>query len=226
MLKMRWEDLLFLHWAVAPEQVRPHLPAGLELDTFDGKAWLGVVPFTMASTRFRWLPPMPTARRFPECNLRTYVRHGDRLGVWFFSLDAHSRLAVEGARLGFGLPYFVADMASSRDGDQVAYRSRRTDRRGPEATFEGKWRPAGDWRQAAPGTLEQFLVERYSLFSVRRGKLVRGDVAHPPWQLAEAQVELVDCDMARLLDLELDGPPVSALATRDIDVEAARPFAV
>ena len=117
-------------------------------------------------------------------------------------------------------------MASSRDGDQVAYRSRRTDRRGPKATFEGNWRPAGDWRQAAPGTLEQFLVERYSLFSVRRGKLLRGDVAHPPWQLAAADVELQTCDMARLLDLQLRGPPVSALATQPIDVEAARPSQV
>lgn len=223
---MRWEDLLFLHWAVAPERVRPQLPAGLELDTFDGRAWLGVVPFTMASTRFRWLPSMPTARRFAECNLRTYVRCGERAGVWFFSLDAHSRLAVEGARLGFGLPYFAADMASRRAGDRVHYCSRRTDRRAPPARFEGSWRAAGPVAVAADGSLEQFLVERYSLFAVRRGRLVRGDVAHAPWQLAPAEVDLQVCDMTRLLDLELEGAPVSALATQPLDVEAARPSAV
>ena len=226
MLQMRWQDLLFLHWPVEPAAVRPHLPEGLTLDTFDGRAWLGVVPFTMASTRFRWLPPMPTARCFPECNLRTYVRCGDRAGVWFFSLDAHSRLAVEGARIGFGLPYFVADMTSQRDGERIVYRSRRVDRRGPPATFEGSWRAEGAWRTAAPGSLEHFLVERYSLFALRRGRLVRGDVAHPPWQLAAADVELQNCDMARLLDLQLRGPPVSALATQPIDVEAARPSQV
>jgi uncharacterized protein YqjF (DUF2071 family) len=226
MLRMRWQDLLFLHWPVAPDVVRPHLPAGLELDTFDGRAWLGVVPFTMASTRFRWLPPMPTASCFPECNLRTYVRCGDRAGVWFFSLDAHSRLAVEGARFGFGLPYFVADMESRSDGDRVSYRSRRTDRRGPPATFEGSWRPTGARRQAAPGTLEHFLVERYSLFALRRGRLVRGDVVHEPWQLATADVALQECDMARLLDLQLDGPPASALATQPVDVQAMRPLGV
>lgn len=223
---MRWEDLLFLHWAVAPERVRRHLPAGLELDTFDGSAWLGVVPFTMASTRFRWLPPVPTASRFPECNLRTYVRCGERKGVWFFSLDAHSRLAVEGARLGFGLPYFVADMASQRDGDRVCYRSRRTDRRAPPAVFEGSWRPRGPWREAADGSLEQFLVERYSLFATRRGRLVRGDVAHAPWRLAAADVDLRTCDMARLLGMDLNGSPDSVLATQAVDVEAARPSAV
>lgn len=226
MLKMRWEDLLFLHWAVDPSVVRPHLPDGLELDTFDGRAWLGVVPFTMASTRFRCLPPMPTASRFPECNLRTYVRCGDRPGVWFFSLDAHSRLAVAGARFGFGLPYFVADMASRRDGERVVYRSRRTDRRAPPAEFVGSWRSLGEPRVAEPGSLEQFLVERYSLFAVRRGRLLRGDVAHEPWRLSAAEVAIERCDMAQLLGTTLDGAPVSALATQPIDVEARKPFAV
>jgi len=226
MLKMRWEDLLFVHWAVEPSVVRPHLPAGLELDTFDGRAWLGVVPFTMAGTRFRGLPPMPTANRFPECNLRTYVRCGDRAGVWFFSLDAHSRLAVAGARFGFGLPYFVADMATRRDGDRVVYRSRRTDRRAPPAEFVGSWRPVGDPFVAQPGTLEQFLVERYSLFALRRGRLLRGDVAHEPWQLSPAEVAFERCDMTRLLGIELGGEPDSVLATKPVDVEAARPFAV
>ena len=223
MLHMRWEDLLFLHWPIDPGRVRSFVPEGLELDTFDGHAWLGVVPFTMAGTRFRCMPPVPTANRFPEINLRTYVRCGDRAGVWFFSLDAHSRLAVEGARIGFGLPYFVAEMCSRREGGRVVYRSRRADRRGPPAVFDGSWRAAGRWRPAEPATLEHFLVERYSLFSVRRGRLLRGDVDHPPWQLAAAEVDLQTCEMARLLGLSLDGAPVSALATQPIQVRAASP---
>jgi len=226
MLKMRWEDLLFLHWAVAPEIIRPHLPQSLELDTYDGQAWLGVVPFTMASTRFRCLPPMPTAHRFPECNLRTYVRCGDHAGVWFFSLDAGSRLAVEGARLGFGLPYFAADMQSVRVGDQVKHRSRRRDRRGPPAEFEASWSPVGEWREADPATLEHFLVERYSLFSLRRGRLLRGDVTHPRWQLSEARAEVTACDMTRLLGLHLNGEPALVLAARPLEVHALRPYSV
>ncbi|MEC9048958.1 MAG: DUF2071 domain-containing protein [Planctomycetota bacterium] len=226
MLLMRWEDLLFLHWAVEPDALRRFLPAGLELDTFDGRAWLGVVPFTMAATRFRCLPPVPTANRFPELNLRTYVRCGDRAGVWFFSLDAHSRLAVEGARVGFGLPYFFAEMQSRREGARVSYKSRRVDRRGPPAGFEGAWRPVGPWQAAVPGSLEHFLVERYSLFAVRRGRLLRGDVVHPPWRLAAADVALEVCDATRLVDLELDGAPCSALAAQPVLVRAAKPFAV
>ncbi|MCK5943775.1 MAG: DUF2071 domain-containing protein, partial [Planctomycetes bacterium] len=174
----------------------------------------------------RWLPPVPTATRFPECNLRTYVRCGERAGVWFFSLDAHSRLAVEGARLGFGLPYFRAEMATRRDGERVTYRSRRVDRRGPPAEFAAAWRPRGAPRPAAAGSLEHFLVERYSLFAVRRGRLLRGDVEHAPWQLMDVDLQLDRCDMTRLLDLPLDGPPLSALAARTLAVEAARPFAV
>ena len=223
MLTMRWEDLLFLHWPVDPGVVRQHVPEELEIDTYDGAAWLGVVPFTMASTRFRWLPPMPTASRFPECNLRTYVRRGSQSGVWFFSLDAHSRLAVEGARLGFGLPYFRADMRSYKDDGAIVYRSRRTDRRGPPAVFEGTWRPEGPWRPAVVGSLEHFLVERYSLFAVRRGRMLRGDVRHQPWRLARADVSIDECDMAQLLDFELQGEPASVLATQPIDVEAVRP---
>ena len=154
-LTMRWEELLFLHWPVAAAALRPHLPPGLELELFDGTAWLGVVPFRMARTRCRWLPPMPTAHTFPELNLRTYVRGGGRSGVWFFSLDAASRLAVEGARLGFGLPYFAARMACARDGERVRYRSERTDARGPAAVFRGEWRAMGPFAPARPGTLEQ-----------------------------------------------------------------------
>src|SRR5437867_5100192 len=105
---MRWHDLLFLHWPVRPEIIRPLIPNGLELDTFDGAAWIGVVPFRMTGVRLRWLPPLPGISAFPELNVRTYVRVRDRPGVYFFSLDAGSRTAVAMARAWFHLPYFHA----------------------------------------------------------------------------------------------------------------------
>ena len=219
-LTMRWEELLFLHWPMAAAVLRPHLPAGLELETFDGSAWLGVVPFRMARTRLRWLPPVPTTHTFPEINLRTYVRAGGRSGVWFFSLDAASRLAVESARLGFGLPYFAARMACRRDGECVHYHSERTDWRGPAASFRGDWRPVGSFAPAVRGTLLHFLVERYCMFVSRRGRLMCGEVAHAPWQLAAAEVRLEANDMTRLLGCELLGPPVSALVAAPLDVVA------
>lgn len=216
---MDWTELAFLHWPVGPEPLRRLLPAGLELDTFDGSAWLGVVPFFMRM-RFRWLPPLPGGHRFPEINLRTYVRHGDRGGVWFFSLDAASRLAVAGARLGFGLPYFDAEMRCDRRGTEVAYESERVDRRAPPAHFRARYRPAGEFAAAAAGTLEHFLTERYAMYVARRGRLLCGDVAHEPWRLARAEVDLDVCDMARLAGTGLTGPPVSAMVAAPQQVVA------
>lgn len=230
-LRMRWRDLLFLHWPVEPGALQRHLPDGLRVETFDGAAWLGVVPFVMDDTRVRWLPPVPTARRFPECNLRTYVRprgaggHA-RPGVWFFSLDAHSRLAVEGARWSFGLPYFRAAMRCRRDADAVDYASERTDRRAPPARFAARWRQAGAFAPARPGTLEHFLVERYCLYAVRGGRLIVGDVAHAPWQLAAADVALAECDMTQLVGVELPAAPRSALVAAPLDVLGWSPVAV
>ena len=224
-LTMRWEDLLFLHWPIDAGQLRPLLPPRLQLDTYDGYAWLGVVPFTMAKTRFRRLPIVPTAHRFPECNLRTYVRVGERTGVWFFSLDAASRLAVEGARLGFGLPYFRARMRSEHVADnRCRYDSERIDRRAPAATFRATYDLASsDAAPAVAGTLEHFLVERYCLFALRRGHLVCGEIAHEPWRLSPARVDLEACDMARLVGAELVDAPVSVLAAQPIEVAAWSP---
>lgn len=223
---MRWEELLFLHWRVDAAALQRALPAGVAVETFDGSAWLGVVPFRMAATRFRWLPPMPTAHTFPELNVRTYVRVGDTSGVWFFSLDAASRLAVEGARWSFGLPYFRARMTCRREGDVVSYASERMDRRGPAATFSASWRVLGSPRRAAAGSLEYFLTERYCLFTQRRGELLRGDIAHVSWQLAPADVQLPTCEMTRLLGGALPGAPESALAASPLTVAAWAPVRV
>lgn len=223
---MGWHELLFLHWRVPAPALQAQLPRGVELETFDGSAWLGVVPFRMVDTRFRWLPHLPTAHTFPELNLRSYVRVGDRSGVWFWSLDAASRLVVEGARLGFGLPYLRARMQCERIGDEVRYRSERTDRRGPPATFVGRWRPAGPFEPAVVGSLEHWLCERYCLFAQRRGRLVIGEIAHPPWRLAKAEVHLDVCDMVRLVGVTLDEAPVSALVAAPLEVVAWSPRVV
>src|SRR5688500_5474109 len=124
---MRWHELLFMHWPVPAAALRPLIPAGLELDTFDGSAWLGVVPFRMSGIRRRLLPPVPGTAAFPELNVRTYVTAGAKPGVWFFSLDAANRLAVRVARWTFHLPYYDATMSCTRDrAGEVAYRSTRT----------------------------------------------------------------------------------------------------
>lgn len=226
-LSMQWTELAFLHWPVDPASVRPHLPPGLELETHGGDAWLGVVPFRMRRTRFRFLPPLPTAHEFPELNVRTYVRCGDRAGVWFFSLDAGSRLAVEGARATFGLPYFHADTTVEQKGELVSFTSRRTDRRGPPARFAAGYCSGGRSRPAAPGTLEHFLVERYCLFTAsKHGALRIGEIAHEPWQLQPASVQLGTCDMTRLLGFDLPDHAPFALCAEPLTVASWTPRSV
>ena len=234
---MTWRDLCFLHWRIDPSVLRAFVPPGLELDVFDGSAWLGVVPFEMRDTRMAWLPSVPGTRHFLELNLRTYVRGGDHAGVWFFSLDAASRLAVRAARATFALPYFDARMSIEKreGGAWVRYRSeRRGVFGGPASVFSGRYRPIADVRRSEPGTLEHFLTERYCLFaqkgygvqrSLRRG-LLRGDIWHEPWPLQLAECELEACDVFRLIGLERPIEPPIAHFARQIDVDAYAPVRV
>ena len=149
-MRMRWADLLFAHWPMDPAILRPLVAPDLDLDTFDGRAWLGIVPFRMEAVAPRGLPAVPRLSVFPELNVRTYVTHQGRPGVWFLSLDAASPLTVIGARRWFHLPYVHARMTALRDGDGVVYRSTRCDRSVRGATFEGRYGPSGPVEIAPP----------------------------------------------------------------------------
>ena len=219
--RMRWCDLAFLHWPVPPDALRHLVPSSLRIDTYDGQAWLGIVPFRMEGVRLRRTPPVPTTHAFPEINVRTYVRTADRAGVWFFSLDAASRLAVRGARLLYHLPYFDAKIAVTSGPEVISYDSRRVHRRAPPAQFVARYRPISDAYEALPGTLEHFLVERYCLFMFdeRRG-LGLLDVDHEPWPLQRASVDVVMNTMADAAGIALPlARPVVHFA-RALDVRA------
>jgi len=190
-----------MHWQVPESLVRPLLPAGLEIDRFDGSAWVGVIPFHMTGVRPRLLPRF-TASSFPEVNVRTYVRHGGKPGVWFFSLDAADRLAVWTARRCFHLPYEFAAMATSCSGEVVEYRSRRMGM--PEAQILCRYKPIGPPFRSVPGTLSYWLTERYCLFAVNRaGMIFRGDIHHAPWPLQPAEAEIDTNTMTAALGIAL-----------------------
>lgn len=211
-MHMTWYDLAFLHWPVEPSLLRPHLPSGLELETFDGKAWLGVVPFAMSQVRPRFVPSVPWLSKFLELNVRTYVAAEGKPGVWFFSLDAANPLAVRGARWTFHLPYFDARMRLDHEADGwLRYRSERTHRRAAPATFAARYRPAGDVYAAAIGTFDHWLIERYCLYAAdRRGRIFRGEILHSPWPIQRAEVELAENGMAEQLGFSL--PAVAPVA--------------
>lgn len=213
---MTWHDLLFAHWRIEAQLLRPHIPPGLALQTFDGSAWLGVVPFRMSGIRLRGLPGMPTTRRFAEINVRTYVTDGNKPGVWFFSLDAHSRLAVAIARRWFRLNYVHARINCGGE-ECVTYDSRRHG--ATPAEFEARYRPTGEMFHAQPGTLEHFLTERYCLYAVARaGAIYRAEIHHEPWPLQPAEVQIARNTMAAPLGITLDRPPNSVLFARRLDV--------
>ncbi len=176
---MRWRDALFAHWPVAPSVVDERLPDGLEADTFDGRAWLGVVGFRMEDIRPRGCPVGLT---FPELNLRTYVRGGEKDGIYFFNLDADDRLGVAVARRAFRLPYYYAAMRHERRGRAVRLRSRRLHPGVPSLGFEGTYGPVGG--RVEDRALADFLTERYRFYTANDdGRLFAGDVVHDPWPL-------------------------------------------
>jgi uncharacterized protein YqjF (DUF2071 family) len=208
-MAQNWHDLLFAHWEVPVEKMREQVPRGLEIDTFRGQAWIGVVPFRMSGVRLRGTPAVPGLSAFPELNVRTYVTAGGKPGVWFFSLDAANRIAVEAARAWFHLPYFSARMTSEAGGDEIRYVSKRTDRRGHGESLHVKYGACGNCGNAKSGTLEHFLTERYCLYAERLdGTLLRGEIHHGPWTLQTARAEFGENTMTTALGLELSGEPV------------------
>jgi uncharacterized protein YqjF (DUF2071 family) len=210
-MMQRWNDLLFAHWPIPAAKLEPLLPAGLEVDTFEGTGWLGVVPFWMDRVQIRGIPRIPGASRFPELNLRTYVRerNTNRAGVYFFCLEASNPLAVVVARTVFHLPYHWARMSiQSRQEREFTYQSQRLLSAAP-VRFRAHYRGLGKLRsldQTRPGSIEYFLTERYCLFTTNRtGQLLRGDIHHMPWPLEAAEAEIERNDLPAAYGIELPG---------------------
>ena len=228
----RWTDLLFVHWRFPAAVVRPLLPAELTLDTWEGDAWVGLVPFCMSRVRPWWSPPVPGISYFCETNVRTYVHfRGRDPGVWFFSLDASNSLAVRVARWRWHLPYFRAEMSLARSGDRVRYSSHRLwpGTAGPGCTIRttvgpplghetpARALPAG---RALPGTLEYFLIERYILYaSPAPGRLLAGRVHHRPYPIREAQLEELDETLLAATGLAPPSPPCHMAFSDGVDVD-------
>jgi hypothetical protein len=222
-----WVNLLFAHWPLSPATLRPLVPESLALDTFDGEAWIAVAPFVIESLRFRGAPGVPGLSRFPEINVRTYVRHGDKPGVFFFSLDAGSSLAVISARRFYALPYFPAAFEITERDGWFHYASRRTQRSAAPAECNVSYRPRSRVRDATPPALAEWLTERYCLYAVdRRGRVRCADILHERWPLQDAEVEFRTNTMTRGLGITL--PDVAPLAhfSRRLDVRVWAPHVV
>jgi uncharacterized protein YqjF (DUF2071 family) len=195
-----WARISFLHWPAHPGVLQPRLPAGLTIDTFDGTGWIGLTPFHLTGLRVRGLPPLPGLSNFPETNLRTYVRGPAGPGIWFFSLDAASTLAVLAARAAYGLPYHRATMRVDVDGPRVEYES---SRHGAAAVIAVEAGPA----LSEPDPRARFLTERYRLYVGSRRGLATAPVAHEPWPLHRATLLTLSETLRAAAGLAADTAP-------------------
>jgi hypothetical protein len=208
-----WDWLLFAHWRVPLDRVRRHVPEELPIDSFDGDAWIGVTPFVLNGLRLRATPPPPGLSSFPELNVRTYVTVEDKPGIWFFSLDAGSRIAVEAARRAYRLPYFHARMEVEHDEEGIRYASDRRSAGERPASLRARYAPDGPTYTAEQGSLEAFLAERYCLYTVHDGAVFRAEIHHPPWPLQHARADFDVSTMAPP-GLPTDGEPELHYAER------------
>jgi uncharacterized protein YqjF (DUF2071 family) len=220
-MRMRWRELLFAHWIVDAAVVRPLIPAALELDLFEGRCYVGAVPFLMENVSPRFLPPLPGLHAFPELNLRTCVTAGGKPGVWFFSLDAGQKLAVRAARRFFHLPYFDANFEIDIAGGQVEYKSVRTHSGAAVAQFSATYRPLGTVYEADPGTLDAWLTDRYCLYSADpSGNTYRGEIDHAPWPLQRAEASIHKNTLGDSLGIRMLELPAALHFAKSLDVRA------
>jgi uncharacterized protein YqjF (DUF2071 family) len=206
-----WDDLLFVHYRVPIETLRPLVPEGLELQEHSGTGWLSVTPFVITGLRARGLLPLPYASSFRELNVRTYVTRDEKPGIWFFSLDASSQIAVEAARRLYRLPYFRADISVRRLGEDLLYDCSR----GAGKAFSAAYRAEGATFNAGPGSLEHFLTERYCLYAEHEGALYRAEIHHGPWPLQPAKAR-IDLNTMPPVKVSQEDPLVHYSARQDV----------
>ena len=219
-MAQRWNTLLFAHWQVSADALRPLVPQPLTLDLHAGAAWVSVTPFYLSHLRPVGIPALPWVSEFPELNVRTYVTVDDKPGVYFFSLDAGNQLAVIAARATYHLPYYQASMSmrEGRDG-MIQYHSRRTHAGAPPAAFDGQYRPAGKISESQPGSLDYWLTERYCLYSLDSAHhLYRSEIHHRPWALQPAEAEIRRNTMAEASGIALGPTPQRLSFAYQLDV--------
>tara|TARA_B100000767_G_scaffold202423_1_gene189312 strand:+ start:270 stop:1004 length:735 start_codon:yes stop_codon:yes gene_type:complete len=200
-LVQEWRNLSFMHWEVDIDKLRPHIPEGLEIDLFEGKAYVGTIPFLMKNVRPRLLPTVPGISTFPEFNVRTYVTKNGKPGVLFLTLEAQSRVTCWYAPLSYGLPYRYAKCQLDITPEKYSWKSKRSS---DGVELEGECIAIGEKRQAEKGTLEEFLFERYSLYTEHKGKLKMAYTLHAPWTFRDAEARVVKNSLTESYDLGID----------------------
>jgi len=223
LMAQTWSHLLFAHYPVSKSILRSLIPKCFEIDTFEGNAWISIVPFKMSGLRIHGIRELPFTPEFAELNVRTYVTFGGRPGVYFFSLDANSKLAVILANSTYNLPYMHAEMKITQQNETINFYSKRTDSRAKTGIFSGTYRPAGDVYRANPGTLEHWLTERYILYAIKETGVYEGNVHHNPWPLQHAEATIQINTVAESMGIPIQEPAPLLHYCEKLDVIAWKP---
>ena len=200
-MSQQLQDVLFLHWTVPQDWLCGHLPPELKLDLYEGEAWISAVLFNARNTHLRGMPTLPGMRKFLQLNVRTYVRYGKRRGVYFFSMDANSRAAVEVASFGGFLPYRHSQIKMDKQGKRIKFKSRHIGEAYGVEGIELIYQPQEAIIEAAP--FESWLTERYSLWTKPKARLYRLEIGHPPWRLQYVKGEISENSLAGFLPEQL-----------------------
>lgn len=191
-----WENLLFCHWPVSTASLDALVPQSLDVDTYEGRGWVGIVALRLRGVRLHGLLPPPILSTFPALNVRTYVTAAGRPGIFFLSLDAPSGLAVAVAKGLYRLPYFRARMSMTTEDDWIDFSAERSKAAARRRAFRARYRPTGAPFEPGPGSLERFLTERYCLYVVEGRRVFRAEIHHPPFELQAAEAEIEEKTMA------------------------------
>ena len=217
LMEQVWEDLLFLHWPIEEALIRPLIPESLEIDTFEGKAWIGITPFRLTGLRLLSLPPIPGFNAFNEINVRTYVLHHGKPGIWFLSLDASKLIPAIGARIFFTLPYFSAEIDFAKSDGEFRFDMKRD--LASETYFYARWKQGARLRVPDTESLAFFLIERYALFAEAGGSLSMTRAYHHPWILDEAILVSLESTLIAALGLpEPIGEPLAHFSSSPVTV--------
>lgn len=217
--KHTWANILFAHWPVPAEVLAPLVPSPLQIDTWEGSAWVGITPFCIQGARLRGVPPVPFLSTFPEVDVRTYVRREGVPAVFYFSMNAPNPVIAAAARLAYHMPYVAAEVGSSADGDRISVRSLRVGGEGPAADWDSTHWPVSEPFRAEPGAREYFLIERWALYTVdREGHLYRTDIHRQPWPVQRAAVEIRRNTVAGAHGIRLPDQAPLLHCSRGVDV--------
>ena len=217
-MRQTWKNVLFAHFPISPERLRPHIPSTLEIDTYQDSAWLGVIIFVIEGIYFRGLSPISVVFKFPEVNLRTYVQHGGKRGVFFLSLDVGNWASLAISKGWYHLPYCSAEISYRKEGDTFHCHSLRKGKSDNPITFTGSFTPDLEVYFPEDGTIDHWLTERYCLYSQdNRGNLYCGDIHHKPWPLQKAEAIISTNTLPTPFGIDISKPEPTFYFSEGVD---------